>query len=386
MVYFCQPLLMEMALSFRTPTQVLHWVPALAQLGTALGTLFILPLGDRMERRALAVTVCGALAIAALCMACSPSFALLLLSSFLIGCTCCVTHLLLPIATMLAPARQSATAIGAVQSGLLLGVLLGRTLAGFLGGTFGWRPVYYAGFVMMLVVSWLIYRTLPQCFSDLRVNYGTLLSSAAQLFRFRVMRDSAIIGAMLFGAFNAFWTTLVLFLASPPWNYGARMAGALGLLAACSAAAAPLFGRWIDRSSPRLVLGWTLFFLLISFGVIVLSGHHFAGLIVGIILLDVSAQSAQVANVARVYACFPQARSRAAMAYMVCFCLGGSLGSTLGGWAWNNAGWMGVCMVGGAMSAIALLVHRLTPLGPQGAVLVAHGNVALEEIPEPAVE
>jgi len=386
MIYLCQPLLTEMARSFRISTHVLHWVPALTQLGAALGTLFILPLGDRVERRRLAVIVCGILAFAALSMACSPSFPLLLLSSLLIGSTCCVTHLLLPIATMLAPARQSATAIGTVQGGLLLGVLLGRTLGGVLGGTFGWRPVYAAGFVMMLIVGWLIHRTLPQCFSDLRVNYWTLLGSAVKLFRFRVMRDSAIIGAMLFGAFNAFWTTLVFFLASPPWSYGARMAGTLGLLAACSAAAAPLFGRWIDRSSPRLVLGWTLFILLISFGVIALSGHHFAGLIVGIILLDVSVQSAQVANVSRVYASFPNARGRAAMAYMVCFSLGGSLGSTLGGWAWNYAGWGGVCIVGASMSAIALLVHRLTPRAAQGAVPVADGDVSLEGMPYPAVE
>jgi predicted MFS family arabinose efflux permease len=361
LLYFCQPLLTEMARSFRVSPHALHWVPALAQLGAAMGTMLVLPLGDRMERRRLAVIVCGLLAVAALCMASAPTFLLLLLSSFLVGFACCVPHLLLPIATLLAPPQKNGTAIGAVMSGLLLGVLLGRTLAGILGGTFGWRPVYVGGAVVMVAMAWLIHRTLPRCFSDLRVSYGSLLSSSAQLFRFRVMRDSALIGAMLFGAFNAFWTTLVFFLASPPWHYGARCAGVLGLLAAASASAAPLLGRWIDRSSPRFVLGWTIVCLLVSFPVLALSGHHFAGLIAGIILLDVSAQSGHVANLARVYTSFPQARSRAAMAYMVFFFLGASLGSSLGGWAWNHAGWNGVCAVGAAMSAAALLVHLLAP-------------------------
>jgi len=136
LLYFCQPLLSEMARSFTIPDKEMHWVPAMAQLGAALGTMFILPLGDRMERRGLAVRMCWVLASAAVCMAFAPGFSFLLVSSLLVGCACCIPHLLVPIATLIAPPDLNASAIATVMSGLLVGVLLGRTVAGILIG--GW--------------------------------------------------------------------------------------------------------------------------------------------------------------------------------------------------------------------------------------------------------
>ena len=359
LLYFCQPLLTEMARSFFVPDKEMHWVPAMAQLGAALGTMFILPLGDRMERRGLAVRMCWVLASAATLMALAPGFSFLLVASFLVGCACCIPHLLVPIATLIAPPDLNASAIATVMSGLLVGVLLGRTVAGILGGTFGWRVVYLVGAVFMLAIGAVLRRTLPECRSSLKVSYLDLLRSAMMLYRYRVMREAAFIGAMLFGAFNAFWTTLVFLLARSPYHYGARMAGALGFLAAISAMAAPMMGWIVDRSSARLGVGISTVALFVSFLILAAMGLHLVGLIVGIIVLDVSAQCGHVANLARVYGTFKEARSRAGMAYMVCFFLGASLGSSLGGWGWSRMGWMGVCGVGLAMTVAALAVHFL---------------------------
>ena len=97
--------------------------------------------------------------------------------------------------------------------------------------------------------------------------------------------------------------------------------------------------------------------LLASFVVLYATGLHLWGLALGIVLLDVSAQSGHIANLTRVYGTFVEARSRAGMAYMVCFFAGGSLGSFLGGWGWAHFGWAGVCLTGSAMVLSALFVH-----------------------------
>ena len=381
LLYFCQPLLAEMAQTFKVPDHEMHWVPALTQLGAALGTLFILPLSDRYERRGLAVRMCWMLSCAAVCTACSPRFAFLLASSLLIGFSTCIPHLLVPIATLVAPPSKNASAIATVMSGLLVGVLLGRTFAGILGGTFGWRIVYLIGAAIILLLGITLGRALPECHSSLQVSYGELLASAVKLFRYRLLRESAFIGGMMFGAFNAFWTTLVFLLGAPPYHYGARVAGALGFLAASSAIAAPMMGRLVDRKSARFGVGISIVALLISFAILATMGRHLFGLILGIIVLDAAAQCGHVANLARVYAAFPEARSRAGMVYMVCFFLGGSLGSTLGGYGWNRMGWIGVCLAGSAMTAAALAVHLLPGAASDSRMQLQTGDSPVEQQP-----
>jgi predicted MFS family arabinose efflux permease len=123
--------------------------------------------------------------------------------------------------------------------------------------------------------------------------------------------------------------------------------------------AAPIMGSIVDRSSARFGVGISTLALFVSFVILAAMGLHLIGLILGIIVLDVSALCGHVANLARVYGAFKEARSRAGMAYVVCFFLGASLGSSLGGCGWNRMGWMSVCSVGLAMTVAALAVHFL---------------------------
>ena len=357
-LYFCQPLLAEMARTFSVSEHAIKWVPALTQLGAALGILFLVPLGDVMERRSLTVRVTVVLSFAAMLMSLSPSYAYLAVGSLLLGFACCVPHLILPIATLLAPVEQSGRVIGTVMSGLLIGVLAGRTVAGFVGGNLGWRIVYWLAAAVTMTMAWLLRRELPECQSaERKITYLRLLTSAIGLFRDHRMRAWAFIGGMMFGAFNAFWTTLVFLLGTAPYHYGARTAGALGILAVASAAAAPLMGKIVDRYSARFGVGCSIVLLLASFLVLYGIGFHLWGLALGIVLLDVSAQSGHIANLSRVYGTFAEARSRAGMAYMMCFFVGGSLGSFLGGWGWVHFGWAGVCLAGSSMVLAALFVH-----------------------------
>ena len=335
------------------------FVAMLTQVGTAFGMLLFVPLGDIMERRSLTVRMCLFVAFGALLTALAPSYPLLAIFSFLLGLGCVVPHLILPFASHLAPTGARGKIVGTVISGLLIGILLARVFAGFVGAAFGWRAIYWISFGLMLGLAFAFWRMLPQSHPDVRMHYFDLLRSVGSLVREHApLRESAAIGALLFAAFSAFWTTLVFFLARAPYHYGARMAGALGLLAAASAALAPLVGRMVDRRSPKLGVSIAVCLTLASFVLMAFAGHWLIGLGLGVVLLDIGVQTGHISNQTRIYNTFPQARSRANTVYMVSYFLGGAMGSALGTWGWHVAGWLGVCAISAVLLVPALLIVR----------------------------
>jgi predicted MFS family arabinose efflux permease len=358
-IYYCQPLLGIMARNLNVSEHHIGWIATLTQIGTALGMLLFVPLGDIAERRTLTVRMCIFVAFAALLIAIAPSFALLAVFSFLLGMAGVVPHLLLPFAAHLAPEGSRGKVVAKVISGMLVGILLARAVAGFVGAQFGWRAIYWISAVLMLAMAFAFWRLLPQSEPTVKMHYFDLLRSVGSMVReHATLRESATIGALLFAAFSAFWTTLVFFLSRSPYHYGARMAGAMGLLAAASAGLAPLVGRMIDRRSPKLGITIAVCLALGSFIVMAFIGHWLIGLGVGVMLLDIGVQTGHISNQTRIYNVFPEARSRANTVYMVSYFTGGALGSTLGNLGWNLAGWFGVCAVGAVLLVPALLIVR----------------------------
>jgi predicted MFS family arabinose efflux permease len=358
-IYYCQPLLGIMGSNLHVGDHRIGWIATLTQVGTALGMLLFVPLGDIAERRMLTVRMCLFVAFSALLNAVAPSFALLAVFSFVLGMAGVVPHLILPFAAQLAPEGSRGNVVSKVISGLLVGILLARTVAGFVGAQFGWRAIYWISAALMLGMALAFWRLLPRSEPSVRMHYFDLLRSVGRMVREHApLRESAAIGGLLFASFSAFWTTLVFFLARPPYHYGARTAGAMGLLAAASAGLAPLVGRMIDRRSPKLGITIAVALALASFVVMAFTGHWLVGLSLGVVLLDVGVQTGHISNQTRIYNAFPEARSRANTVYMVSYFTGGALGSTLGNIGWNVAGWAGVCAVGVILLVPALVIVR----------------------------
>lgn len=356
-IYYCQPLLGIMAHNLHVTERATGWVATLTQVGTSAGMLLWVPLGDIMERRALTVRMCVFVAFGAALTAAAPSFALLALFSFILGLGCVVPHLILPFAAHLAPEGSRGKVVAKVISGMLVGILLARTVAGFVGAQFGWRAIFWISAVLMLALALAFRQLLPESHPAVKMHYFDLLRSVGSMVReHRSLRESSAIGALLFAAFSAFWTTLVFFLAHPPYHYGARMAGALGLLAAASAALAPIVGRMVDRRSPKLGISIAVAVTLASFMWMYFTGQWLVGLGLGVVLLDVGVQTGHISNQTRIYNAFPHARSRANTVYMVSYFIGGALGSALGNAGWHFFGWAGVCLAGGILLLPALLL------------------------------
>ena len=358
-IYYNQPLLAAIGRTFHLSDSSASLVATATQVGYTLGILFLVPLGDMLERKRLILLMllgaAGCLAMAAF----APSFALLAGASILIGICSAVPQLLLPMAAHLAPEADRGRIVGRVMSGLLVGILASRTLSGYVGAHLGWQAMFEIAAGLMLALAALLAWRLPQDRPAFAGSYGSLMKSLLTLTReLAPLRRSALVGGLLFAGFSVFWTTLTFFLESPAYRYGSDVAGFFGLIGAVGALAAPLAGKAADTRGPDFALGIGILLALGAYAVLGLGGYHLAGLVLGVILLDVGVQAAHISNQTKVFSLVPEARSRLNTVYMTGYFTGGSLGSVAGGLAWTHGGWPAVCLLGAGFAAAAYLVSR----------------------------
>jgi len=367
-IYFNQPLLLEMSRSFRVSPAAAGSVAVGAQVGYALGILFFVPLADVVERRGLMVRMFACVAAACLLAAVAPTLVWMVIASIAMGAAAAVTHVAVSLAPEFAGSGGRGRAVGIVMTGLLLGILLARTFAGLLSAWLGWRAVFYAAACLDCAFVPLLLRLFPPLPPSHPLAYTAALRSLWTLLRSQPqLRESATLGALAFGAFSAFWTTLAFLLGGAPYHLGPAASGSFGILGATGAFIAPIAGRFADRRGTRWVVGLALSVLTVSFAVFWAWGHQLFGLIVGVVLLDAGVQANQIANQTRIFGLDPTARGRINTVYMVIYFFGGSVGSLLSAWAWERAQWNGVCALGFAFVAAAFARHarRYGPHPPQ---------------------
>jgi predicted MFS family arabinose efflux permease len=354
-IYYCQPLLSNIGHSLGVPNSEVGYLPMWTQAGTAIGMMAFVPLGDMFPRRRLIVTMCLATTVAAILLALAPTLAVVSAASFLIGLATIVPHLVLPFAAKLARDEERGRVVGSILGGLLTGILLARVVSGYVGEAFGWRAMYWTAAVAVAVLAVAMRYALPYDRPDSKLGYGELLRSIGSLIATQpVLREAAITGGMLFGAFSSFWSTLVFFLGRPPYHYGARTAGLFGVVGVAGALIAPAAGRLSDRRGPAFTLLLAILTALGCWLIFGFAGYYLAGLIAGVILLDLGVQAGHVANQTRIYALIPEARSRLNTVYMGSYFVGGAVGSALGALGWARWGWWGVCAAGALQCLIAL--------------------------------
>jgi predicted MFS family arabinose efflux permease len=356
-LYYCQPLLSQIARSLHMTARETADIPMLTQVGYAAGLLLFAPLGDMVERRRLVTVLLLIVTVSLLGTASAPNAWVLLATSLITGMFTVVPQVMAPMASALSKPQAQGRAVGIVMGGMLIGILLARTVAGFVGTWFGWRAMYAVAAVMMVAMAAMLRAMLPVSRPDARIRYGDLLSSLIPLARtLPSLRQAAIMSGLAFGAFSAYWTTLVFFLETPPYHYGAQMAGLLGLAGVTGALAAPAVGLVSDRGYPRLASGCALLIGMLAFGLLWTFGGTIAGLAIGGIVLDLGTQANLISNQTRVYRLMPEARNRINTVFMVTYFVGGALGTFLAGFAWSRWQWNGVCALGASFFAAALIV------------------------------
>jgi len=355
-IYYAQPLLADMAREFGLSVTQIGAVFMLTQIGMGTGMLVFVPLGDKYERRALISTLLVAASIALAFTASSPSVLWLSVASFAVGLTASTVQVIVPFAAHHAPDDQRGRVVGTVLGGLLVGALLARTFSGVFGAAFGWRTVYWVASVLMLGLAIVIRLALPVSPPQVSLSWTKLMRSVGDLAReHAVLREAALLAGLMFFTFAALWTTLVFLLRTPPYHYGTSTAGTFGLLGAAGAGAAPLIGRLTDRRGPERTVLAAIVTTLAGYVVLLVFGRSLAGLIAGIVLVDMGVQSGHVANQSRIYSLAPSARARLNTFYMVAFFTGGALGSYVGPFGFTAGGWAGFCAIPLAALLFALV-------------------------------
>ncbi|HEX4575783.1 MAG TPA: MFS transporter [Edaphobacter sp.] len=363
-MYYNQPLLLEMGHTYGATAGHTGFVAVATQIGYALGMLLFVPLGDLLERRSLMMKMYAAVAIALILVALAPSLNLLIAGSILIGMFASVTHVALPIAPDLVSHEQRGRAIGIVMTGLLLGILLARTFAGWISRIHGWRYVFVIAALMNAAFVPLLYRVMPRLPPKRKLLYTDAMKSLWTLFKTQpLLRESCVLGALVFASFSCFWTTLA-FLLDSHYGLGAGVAGTFGLVGAAGAMIAPIAGRLSDKHGSRwvLTLGMSLLagsylWLWLEERAKVSTVLHLVALAIGVIVLDMGAQMCQVANQTRIFGLDPSARSRLNTVYMTVYFSGAAIGSALATVAWVHWRWNGVCLLALGLMGLAATRH-----------------------------
>lgn len=355
--YYAQPLLDTIARAFDLSASSAGFIVTAAQLGYAAGLLFLVPLGDMFERRMLIVSMTLLAAGGMLITASSQSLTMMIIGTALTGLFSVVAQILVPLAATLASPEKRGKVVGTIMSGLLLGILLARTVAGLLASLGGWRTVYWVASVLMVIMALALWRGLPKVKQENHLNYPQLLASVFSLFtRDKLLRTRAILGCLTFANFSILWTSMAFLLAAPPFNYSEGVIGLFGLAGAAGALGARPAGGLADKGKSHMTTSAGLVLLLLSWAAIWYGHVSVLALIVGILVLDLTVQGVHITNQTVIYRVKPDARNRLTAGYMTSYFIGGAAGSLISASAWQHAGWTGVCAIGAIVAAINMLV------------------------------
>ncbi|WP_174166073.1 MFS transporter [Rhizobium rhizogenes] len=360
--YFAHPMLDVMADDLGLSRAHAGLIVGATQVGYGLGLILLVPIGDLIDRRRLVIAQ-SLLSVAALiAIGFASSGNMLLVAMAVMGLLAVVTQAFVAYAASLAPSAERGHIVGVVTSGIVLGILLARTVAGTLTDLSGWRTVYLASAAATLVIVALLWKALPrQEARPASMSYprligslfGLLVSEPALLIR-------GIICMLIFANITTLLTPLVLPLSAPPFSLSHTAIGLFGLAGVAGALGATRAGRWTDRGLGQRTTGISLALMLLAWGPISLLPHSILWLVIGVIVIDFGLQAVHVTNQAMIYRVRPDAQSRLTAGYMVFYSIGSALGSSMSTLAYAHAGWLGVCLLGAGISALALAFWGLT--------------------------
>jgi predicted MFS family arabinose efflux permease len=358
-IFYSQPLIGLIGPALGLPAARIGLIVTLTQIGYGIGLLLLVPLSDVLENRRLVVTALCAVALGLLGIALSDSAATFMAASFVVGLFAAATQILVPFASHLAAPARRGRVVGIVMSGLLGGVMLARPFSSYIAATWGWRAVFYISAGMMVTLAVVLFRVLPQRHPGTGLAYTRILRSLPRLVaRTAVLRRRGFYQAMMFAAFNIFWTGVPLLLARE-FAFGQVGIALFTLAGAAGALAAPIAGRLADRGLTRPATGWALLAAVVAFFIAVAGGrwHSLALLIVAALVLDAAVQLCQVLSLRSIYMLAPESRGRLNGLFIACAFVGGATGSGLAPAIYTFDGWGTLANIGVLFVFAALVLY-----------------------------
>lgn len=354
-VYSAQPLLASMTESLNVLPGSMGAVITATQTGYAVGLIFLVPLGDRVNRKTLVIVQLMLSVLALTAAALAANFTMLLGAMLLVGLMAVVAQLMVAWAATLAAPEQRGKVVGSVTSGIVLGILFARFVSGAIADLAGWRAVYLTAACLLLLISLTLARVMPATTTaTARMSYLSLLLSVFRLFITEPqLRKRGILALLIFAAFSMLWTSMVMPLSAMSLSH--TQTGMFGLAGVAGALAASRGGLWADRGIGQRATGLALALLTLSWLPVGLLEIALGWLVLGIIMLDFAVQTVHVINQSLIIAARPDAASRLVGAYMCFYSLGSALGAIAATQLYALWGWHAVCYAGALVSACAFL-------------------------------
>jgi predicted MFS family arabinose efflux permease len=357
-IHFQTPLLAEFGRVFNADAATVGWVPTLSLSGFLTGTLFLVPLGDRYDKRWIILVKFCCLMASVFVIAVAPTLTVLAAASFAAGVSASVSQDILALVAELVEPAERGRAIGTALSGLFIGILLARVGSGAMASLIGWRWTYVLYGVLLTGFLPVLLTRLPSAGSGTGLAYGALMRSLLAMWRERAeLRRASIIQFLLGICYGGFWATLAQMLEALH-GLGPAYAGLIGIPGAAGVLIARSAGRWMDRSGVRPVVSAGAALVIVAFLVFGMAGLTVVAVVAGAALLDCGLRTAMVANQAYVIGLDPAARSRSNTVYAVHVWGGNATGALVMTLTLTLVGWLGVCALGVVAASAALVVQR----------------------------
>lgn len=354
--YYCQPLIHSIQLYFNVPESQVALTVTFAQVSYALGLLFIVPVGDIVNKTKFIPLLMALAAVGLLMCAFAVNLPMLWLGTIITGLFSVAAQVLIPLAAMAVKPEKTGEVVGFLMSGLLVGLLLSTSLAGLFSNLFNWKLIYAISAILMIILACLLKAKLPHI-STLKMSYAHIFKSMAVLIKEEPrLGFRALIGGFAFAAMSVLFSTIAVLLTSPPFYLSDVLVGVVTLIGIFGALSTTKIGKIADQGH-TLSLTWVGLLILASSWIFLYFGGQFlASYVIGYGIIVLGLTIIHTSNQSIIFRLRPDAKSRINSVYMTTYFIGGACGSALGVYSWHHGGWSVTCMVGFALVSIAALV------------------------------
>jgi predicted MFS family arabinose efflux permease len=361
-LYYAQPLTTLMASSLGMQPAHAGLVVTMTQIGYGLGVFLLVPLGDLLENRKVILALMGVAIAALMAIGLVQDASSYFIAALALGAGVSALQIIVPYATHLSPEEVRGRVVGSLMSGLMLGIMLSRPIAGFLSDWVSWHAVYFLSAGFMTVIAVILFCFLPsrQPVRGTVGYFGLIASMWELLVRYSVLRRRAFYQACMFAAFCLFWTASPMLLAGPEFHLSQSQIALFALVGITGAVFAPVVGKLADRGFTQRAsffsfAGGSISFLLSRVGEPG-SALSLGCLTLAAVLLDAGVSGNLVLGQRAIFSLEPEFRGRLNSLYIAIIFIGGSLGSFLGAWAYARGQWPLTAWIGLALPTTGFLL------------------------------
>ncbi len=356
-IHYQTPMLGAIATEFGADASAVGWVATLSFGGFLAGIVFLVPLGDRVDKRSLIIAQHLASIVALLAAAVAPNLASLAAAAFLIGVCACYAQTIVPLVAESARLEERGRAVGTVLTALFLGILFARLTGGFVASYFGWRWMYVIAAAMLAALAPALLAYLPKSPPKTTLSYYALMASILQLVReHREMRRVFAIQSLLGICYGGFWATIATMLLQQH-GLGPTVAGLIGIPGAAGILVARPAGRWMDLRGAGPIVATGIALIISAYAVFAFGILWAGALALGAVLLDCGLRATMVANQTTVNSLAANAGSRSNTVFGVSVWTGNAAGAFLASSALAHGGWLAVCALSILAATAALGVQ-----------------------------